>query len=90
MRLLRTNLKLNPKQRKMVKLANELWKKAVTDEKRTADYYRRVQKKLEDLEFSDLAEAVGLIIDSEMTHKDIFNDIIYFLKDRVILERTKS
>ena len=87
--MLRTNLKLTPKQRKMKRLADKLWRDCIPDERKAAATYRRIAKELEKLELHDSAEALKIMVQSEETHMVIINDIIFFLKQRIQIEEIK-
>lgn len=74
----------------MKRVIDRLWRDCLGDEKRLISIYRKIAKELEELELYDASKAFKVMVQSEETHMDIINDIIFSLKQRIQVEEIKK
>jgi len=82
--------RLTKKQEKMKRLSSKLWRDCIPDEMKAAATYRRIAKELEELELHDEAKTLRILVESEEAHKDILNNIINLLNQRVQIEEIEK
>jgi len=84
-------LKLTKRKRNgLTRLANMLYRDAVSDEHKAAVFYRRIAEILRNDGFYTQADALILIAEGEEIHKDILNEIIADIREQVIVSQFKK
>lgn len=70
-----------------MRIAKKLYRDGVQDERKAAFFYRRMSKELRDSGLHSEADALVVMAESEEVHKDILNEIIADIKEKVILSQ---
>ena len=84
-------LKLTKKERNRFKrIADKLYRNGVEDEHKAVVFYRRMSKELREAGLYTEADALEIIADSEEVHKDILNEIIKDIEEKIIVSQFKK
>jgi len=75
---------------RLSRIANTLYRDGVADEHKAVAFYKRMTKELRDIGFNKEADALELIAKSEEAHKDILNEIILNIKEKILLSQFKK
>ena len=81
-------LELTRKERNtLYKLMNSLYRTGVEDERAAAAFYRRMSEKLRNIGLYIEADVLVTMAESEEIHKDILNEIIADIREKVIVSQ---
>ena len=84
-------LNLTKKQRdRLTRIAKKLYRDGVSDEHKAIAFYKRISGELEKIGLHKEADYIRRMIKSKELHKDILNEIIEDINEKVILSSFKK
>lgn len=84
-------LELTKRERtKLSRIANKLYRDGVSDEHKAIAFYKRVSGELERIGLHKEADYIRRMIKSKELHKDILNEIIQDINEKVIVSQFKG
>ncbi len=84
-------LRLTKRERtKLTRIVNKLYREGVEDEHKAAAFYGRMAEELHKVRLYKESIYLANIAESEKLHKDILNEIIQDIKEKIIMSQFKK
>ncbi len=78
------------KRDRLTRIANKLYRDGVSDEHKAIAFYKRISTELEKIGLHQEADYIRRMIESKELHKDILNEIIEDINEKVIVSSFKK
>lgn len=83
--------KLTKRERnRLIRIAKKLYRDGVSDEHKAIAFYKRISNELEKIGLHKEADYIRRMIESKELHKDILNEIIQDINEKVIVSSFKK